>query len=75
MDYPKDCTHRKWQVVDKRQVHPADEAHVELVVAHADPTQALEPAEEAVDLVVAPTAQEIVGPGPTGNGLGGTVGS
>ena len=58
------------KVADKRQVDPAEEHHVEFVVAGGDPAEALEPAEEAFDLVAPEVALSVVGPESAAIGLG-----
>ena len=55
----------RWQqIVDHCDVDSAEEDDVEFVVAGVDPSEALEPAKEALDLVAPTVAADVVGPEP-----------
>ena len=64
------CSHRWQQVVNQREEDGEEEDYVELVEAGSDSSEALESAEEALDLVALTVAARVVGPGPTTFGLG-----
>lgn len=59
---PRVCSQLLTRVAEQVEVDEAEEDLVELVVASGDPAEALEPEEEALDLVAAPVAVSVVGP-------------